>query len=125
MVYPRTASIYVQDQKGSQVFHAYQVSYGPEWHLSAEGFTGILVAQDEANLARYIAGIVHKLGEGWSFHAQWYIYEDPDDRPHSKVYDCYPDKMGGVISNGMYLGWAEWLREAIPKTTLQQLDPLP
>lgn len=123
MSYPRTASIYITDHTGSQVFHAFQVDYGPEWHMSAEGFTGVLIVPDEANLARYIAGIAYRLTDGWSFHAQWYVYEDPELRPRSKVYDCYPDPMGGVISDGSYLGWAEWLRQAIPKTTAKQVDP--
>lgn len=125
MAYPRTASIYIQDQTGSQVFHAYQVDHGPEWYFSAEGFTGILIAPDAPNLTRYVAGVVHRLAEGWSFHAQWYIKDDPGAKMRSKVYDCYPDPMGGVISDGVYLGWSEWIRQAIPVTTPLQLDVIP
>lgn len=113
---PRTASLYVTDIRGNNVFHAFQVNYGPEWHYFQNGYTGVMIAMSEADLARCIAKAVGPLGEGWELHSAWVVEEDPEHRSRTVNHDCYPDPMGGVVMDGEYLGWGEWIRRVIPRS---------
>jgi hypothetical protein len=123
MVNPRTATFAIQDLNGAQVMQGYQIDHGPEWHVAAPKWCGIMIASGPGDLAKLISAQVHTMTM-WSFHSSYYIEGDSHHR-RSIVYDCYPDEMGGVVIDGEYLGYAEWLRRAIPKTTALALDTEP
>jgi hypothetical protein len=118
----RTAEIEIRDIDGGRVFQGWQIDHGPEWHISGVSYNGIMLATNQGDLAKLISReIFHR--DRWSLHTHWTI--QGEQRSRYAAHDCYPDEMGGVVIDGEYLGYAEWLRRVIPRTVLKTVDETP
>lgn len=116
----RTAEIELSDMNGARIFHGYQLDHGPEWHVSGIRYSGVLIASGTGDLCKLISSHVWDM-KMWSVHVHWTIKND-GTRDRYTAYDCYPDEMGGVVINGEYLGYAEFMRRIIPKPVDSEPD---
>lgn len=60
----RTGQIHVRGPDGAWIFQGYQLDGGPEWHVSAAQWTGVMIAGNAALLCKLVGSVVSQHNPG-------------------------------------------------------------